>query len=302
MFTLWHNCYYERVKIDIKPGKYVVAVSGGVDSMVLLDLLRLEPRAQVIVAHFDHGIRPDSHLDREFVQHVAMTYHLPFVYDRAELGLNASEAKAREARYEFLHKARVASGADAVVTAHHQDDLLETALINLLRGTGRKGLSSLKSTDTVVRPLLHASKGDIKDYARRHGLTWREDSTNSDTRYLRNHVRHNVLAKMDAHQRAQLKAIAARMQAVNSEIDTLLEATLQPELSREWFNGLPHAVAREVLASWLRLHNVRDFDRKLLERTVVAAKVAQPNRVIDVAHGSYISVGKDNLALKPQER
>ena len=290
------------MKLDIMPGKYVVAVSGGVDSMVLLDLLRLTPHAQVIVAHFDHGMRPDSALDREFVQHAAARYRLPFVYDRAELGKGASEAKAREARYLFLHKARKASAANAIVTAHHEDDLLETVLINLLRGTGRKGLSSLRSTDTVVRPLLHVSKREIRDYARRHGLSWREDSTNSDTKYLRNHVRHNVLAKFDSHQRAQLQALAERMRKVNAELDTLLEQELQPELSREWFNGLPHEVAREVMASWLRLHKVRDFDRRLLERAVVAAKVAAPNRVIDVTKGSYINVGKDNLALAVRER
>jgi tRNA(Ile)-lysidine synthase len=302
MPLLLHNCYYERVKIDIKPGKYVVAVSGGIDSMVLLDLLRLNPATQVIVAHFDHGIRDDSSLDREFVRHVAARHTIPFVYDRAELGKGASEATAREARYAFLYKTREVSGADAIVTAHHEDDVLETALINLLRGTGRKGLSSLKSTDTIVRPLLSVSKQDIRDYAQRHGITWREDSTNSDTKYLRNHVRHNVLSKVDPHQRAQLRAIAQRMGTVNAELDTLLDAEVKPELSRDWFNGLPHDVALEVMASWFRLHEIRDFNRGLLERSVVSAKVATPNRVIDIIHGNYIDVGKNNLALRTRER
>jgi len=290
------------MRIEIAPGTYIVAVSGGVDSVVLLDLLRLYPGVKLIVAHYDHGIRLDSGRDREFVKHLAATYRLPFIYDEGQLGPRTSENEARKARYRFLHQLRERSGADAIVTAHHQDDVLETALINLLRGTSRKGLSALKSTDVVKRPLLHASKAEIRDYARRHGLNWREDSTNADTRYLRNHVRHNILAKFDPQQRARLVQIAERMLELNTEIDNLLGRELQPQLSREWFNSLPHDVAREVMAAWLRLHGVRDFDRKLLEKLVIAAKVAAPNRIIDVRNGRFISVGSEFLALKATER
>ncbi|QQS18837.1 hypothetical protein IPL68_02130 [Candidatus Saccharibacteria bacterium] len=87
------------------------------------------------MAHFDHGIRPDSVEDRKLVQKLAKQYGLPFVYDRAELGAGASEAVAREARYAFLSRVKEAVGADAIITAHHEDDVLETIIINWLRGT-----------------------------------------------------------------------------------------------------------------------------------------------------------------------
>ena len=280
----------------------MVAVSGGVDSVVLLDLLRMYPGVKLVVAHFDHGIRPDSGRDREFVQHLAARHNLPFVYDRAELGKDASEAQARTARYKFLNKVREASAADAIITAHHQDDVLETALINLLRGTGRKGLSSLKSTDDMVRPLLHATKAEVRDYARRHHLTWREDSTNEDTKYLRNHIRHNIVPQFSASDRAKLVEVTARMHEINNELDNWFSSELKPELVREWFALLPHDVAKEVMAAWLRLHGIHDFDKKMLERITVAAKVSAPNRVIDVANGKIIHVGKTNLALSHNER
>src|SRR6476469_10942255 len=166
------------MRIEIPGGKYVVAVSGGVDSVVLLDLLRLYPGVKVTVAHFDHGIREDSHLDRAYVAELAKRYRLPFVYDKGQLGPDASEAEARRARYDFLSKVQQKTGSDALVTAHHENDVLETAIINLLRGTGRKGLSSLTNGEGIIRPLLDVPKSEIIDYAKRHGLQWREDSTN----------------------------------------------------------------------------------------------------------------------------
>src|SRR6266540_5641084 len=157
--------YNYSMKVSVKPGKYVVAVSGGVDSMVLLHMLHQGPGLQLIVAHFEHGIRPDSDSDRKLVEAAAKHYGLPFRFAHGNLGPQASEAAARQARYAFLRMVQKESGAQGVITAHHQDDLIETAIINLLRGTGRKGLSALASTDDLIRPLLAATKADIYDAA-----------------------------------------------------------------------------------------------------------------------------------------
>ena len=290
------------MKLEMPSGKYVVAVSGGVDSMVLLDLLRLHPGLKLVVAHYDHGIREDATEDRLLVQEAAKRHNLPYIYDVGQLGPGTSEAVAREKRYAFLHKVREASGAQAIVTAHHQDDALETVVINLLRGTGRKGLSSLASTESVVRPLLGVAKSEIIDYAKRHNLQWREDSTNTNTDYLRNHIRHNVLPKWSEADKQRMLDIAQHMQRVNRELDDLLAEDTHEDLSREWFSLLPHNVAREVMATWLREHNVRDFDRSALERLTVAAKVAEPGKAIDVVKGHTVRVGKQHLALERPER
>jgi len=276
-------------------GSYVVAVSGGVDSVVLLDLLRMHPGVKLTVAHFDHGMRPDSRDDRLFVQQLAKRYRLPFVYHVGNLGAGASEATARKARYAFLKKAQAAAGAQAIVTAHHQDDMLETAVINLLRGTGRKGLTSLTSGEGIIRPLLEIPKSELRDYAERHGLTWREDSTNANTDYLRNRIRHTVLPTWSQADKQRLLGIIRHMREVNGSLDALLDDSLTPQLKREWFVLLPHNVAKEVMASWLRAQQIRDFDRHTLERLVVASKVAEPGKAVDIVKGHQLHISKDHL-------
>ena len=270
--------------------------------MVLLDLLRQKPRLELVVAHFDHGIRPDSAADRKLVQRIAKSYGLPFVHASGNLGPKAGEALAREARYTFLRKVQQEHGAEAIITAHHQDDMLETAIMNLLRGTGRRGLSSLKSRDGLVRPLLDWTKKDIRDYAEEHDLVWAEDSTNSDERYLRNYIRHNILSRFTKDGRDTLLRHMKQAGKINEEIDNLLDKDLddQParnELSRNWYLHLPYAVATEMMAAWLRRNGVAQFDRHMIERLVVAAKTAAPGKLADVNSRLVVEFTKDRIKL-----
>jgi len=290
------------IMLSMPAGKYVVAVSGGVDSVVLLDLLRLHPEIKLTVAHYDHGMRDDSSEDRKFVQGLARKHRLPFVYNEGRLGPQASEATARAARYAFLQKVQKATSADALVTAHHQDDALETMVINLLRGTGRKGLSSLTSGEGIIRPLLDVPKSEIIDYAKRHGLLWREDSTNTNTDYLRNHVRHNLLPNWDDASKAELLRISRHMRGLNQEIDSLITKDMSSQIDRSKFLLLPHVVAREVMAEWLRRHELRDFDSNTVERLTIAAKLAEPGKSFDVVKGHTMHVSRDILALVSPER
>lgn len=288
--------------IDVKPGRYVVAVSGGVDSMVLLDLLAKKPGVKLTVAHFDHGMRHGSKLDRVLVQTVAKKHGLPFVYDEGELGSKTSEAAARQARYDFLRGVQNTTNAHAIITAHHQDDVLETAIINILRGTGRSGLSALKSTHSIVRPLLHLSKADMHAYAKANGLSWREDPSNQDTAYLRNYIRHKILPRFSEQDKQQFLKHITRIAELNQEIDTALITHLhiQPAhdvLDKHRFIMLPHSVALEVLAAWLREHGVRNFDKKLLEKLAVAAKTLHSGKQVDVDKTHHIKVGEESLAL-----
>lgn len=295
------------MQVDVKPGTYVVAVSGGVDSMALLDMLAQQPGVRLVVAHFDHGIRSDSAEDRRLVGAAAKRYGLPFVYGEGALGPNTSEASARRARYGFLEQVRQASGARAIITAHHQDDLLETVILNILRGTGRKGLAPLATKPGILRPLLHIPKQVLRTYAQGRGLAWREDSTNANERYLRNYIRHRLLPRFDAAARGRLLAIAEQAHTINQALDAELSNLMhvQPgvyELDRHQFNLLPHAVAREFLASWLRERGVRGFDARALERAVVAAKTLRPGSVIDVTAKAMLKISKKELALVRYER
>ena len=286
----------------LQPGTYVVAVSGGVDSMALLDMLAQQPDVKLIAAHYDHGIRSDSKLDRELVAAAAKKYKIPFVYEAGKLGLGTSENAARIARYDFLRKVQREAKADAIVTAHHQDDALETAILNILRGTGRKGLSSLGDSRELRRPLLNTTKKELQSYAKEQGIVWREDSTNADTTITRNYVRHILLPRIGAEGRKKLRDIITHIGVLNKAIDRDIHIYLhmQPSrqsLDRHSFILLSHKLALEVLAEWLRTHGITQFDRKLLESVVAQAKTLTPGKKIDVNGDYCILVGKETLVL-----
>jgi tRNA(Ile)-lysidine synthase len=299
------------MNLDLEPGKYVAAVSGGVDSMALLHMLheaaKQDQSIQVTVAHLDHGIRPDSRRDRELVEAAAASYGLPYIYEEVQLGPDASEATAREARYSFLREVSRKVGGGVIVTAHHQDDVLETMVLNLLRGTGRRGMASLVDRADIVRPLLNIPKTKLIAYARLHNLKWHEDSTNSDTTYLRNYIRHIIMPKFSNENRVAFLRINEQVKKINVELDALLQEKLdeQPEkqiIDRTWFCNLPYGVAQEVMAAWLRANSITNYDRNTINRLTVAAKVTHSGRQIDILEGRTMVVYRDSLALSNNER
>lgn len=297
---------------------YIVAVSGGVDSVVLLDMLTAGDGAapkdvrslhgsKFVVAHFDHGIRLDSGADRQFVQKLAETHNLPFEYDEGRLGSGASEAVAREVRYGFLRRLQQTYAATAIITAHHQDDVLETAVVNMLRGTNRRGMSSLASREGVLRPLLSYTKQELVAYATERSLQWREDSTNSDQHYLRNYVRHSILSKASATERNALIGYINSLARINKQIDAELEAYIHgdpeyPQLNRVRFIALPHLVAREVIAQWLRHAAMRSYDTKTLDRLVIGAKTLSAGSLVSVDKFHWLEISRTSLALIPTDR
>ncbi len=170
-----------------------VAVSGGADSVALLHLL-VEGVALhggvLSVVTVDHGTRPDSAADADFVLARAASLGLPARAVRAALGPEASEAACRSARAE----AYASEPADVIALGHHADDLAETAVLAWLRGHGSRGLGSLRPrAGRLVRPLLEVPRATLRAWLDARGLTWREDPTNASPRFLRNRVRHEVL-------------------------------------------------------------------------------------------------------------
>lgn len=295
----------KQISITVKPGNYVVAVSGGVDSMLLLNILADMPGMLLTVAHYDHGIRSDSTKDRQLVAAAADILGLPFKFAEGHLGAGASEATARKARYEFLRQVLKDCNAQAIITAHHQDDVLETAILNMLRGTGRSGLNMLSNSPDLLRPLVTVPKLAIIEQAMALGIAWREDSTNSSTKYRRNYVRQQIVPRLRADGRQQLLALVSNGQRFNQTLDSALEDLLgetKNNLNRLQFLQLPHAVAMEVTAFWLRQHQLRQFDSATLERIVVQAKTLPPGQKIDVISCWSITVGRETLALSKLER
>jgi tRNA(Ile)-lysidine synthase len=269
----------EPMAIVIPAGKYVVAVSGGVDSVVLLDYLVEHPEYELVVAHFDHGIRDDSADDEAFVKTLAQRYGIPFESKREELGKQASEALARERRYAFLHS--VAKKYDAIIaTAHHSDDAVETVAINLVRGTGWRGLAVLDSE--VIRPLLDMGKQEIIAYAKQHNLTWHEDSTNESEVYLRNRLRRKIINLSD-DQKRQLLGLRAHQIASKRDIDNEVKRLVGdgPTYSRYFFTHADPQVSIECL----RLITMGRLTRPQLGRVLLAVKTSQPGTVLEAGGG-----------------
>ncbi|MBS3733653.1 MAG: tRNA lysidine(34) synthetase TilS, partial [Phycisphaerae bacterium] len=188
----------------------LVGVSGGADSVALLDVLyalaaRPDRRYRLTVGHLDHCLRDESPADAAFVGDLAARYGLPAICEQADVadaaarGGRSSEDAARMARYRFLTAAARRCGAAVVAVGHHADDNVETILYRICRGTHLRGLSgmpparTLNPAVTLVRPLLTARREQIEAYCRRRQLAWRTDATNAETRYRRNAVRHELL-------------------------------------------------------------------------------------------------------------
>ena len=254
--------------------KYVVAVSGGVDSVVLLHQLVMAGEYELIVAHFDHGIRSDSAEDARFVAGLAAQYNLPFTTEREELGVSASEEQARSRRYGFL-RAMAERYEATIVTAHHADDVIETIAINVRRGTGWRGAAVLDSP-TVVRPLLQMTKRQIRDYALEHRLEWVEDNTNASGRYLRNRLRHKLCYAPSAKKQA-LHAIRHRQLELKKAIDEEVSKYIQQkEHSRYFFVQIDTQTAVELLRAIVVVAVMQSPTRPQLVRGVLAIKTARP--------------------------
>jgi tRNA(Ile)-lysidine synthase len=257
---------------------YLVAVSGGIDSVVLLDRLVAEGNHELVVAHFDHGIRPDSADDARFVAELAARHGLPFVTRRENLGREASEETARTRRYEFLRAEAKKRGLQ-IVTAHHSDDVVETMAINLIRGTGWRGMAVMDGRG-VVRPLLSFTKQQIRQYALERRLEWVEDSTNSSDDYLRNRVRRRIARELSAERRESVLAVWDRQVKLKREIDAEVQGLLGQmgdEYDRYFFIQISPLAATELLRALVLAAAGATPTRPQLERGVLAVKTARPN-------------------------
>ncbi len=181
--------------------RVLVAVSGGADSLALLDLLHeLAPGLSLSleVIHVHHGLRPEADADAELVGRLAADLGLPVHVARVSVPREAPgeglEAEARRARYAALRARAAACGASHIATGHTADDQAETVLMRLLAGAGPRGLAAIAPVrGSVIRPLLDVRRSQIEAHLRERGLTWAEDATNRDVRFLRNRIRHQVL-------------------------------------------------------------------------------------------------------------
>ena len=227
---------------QVETGKILIAVSGGVDSVVLTHLCK-ESNLDIALAHCNFNLRDkESDGDEIFVTELADALDLEVFIESFETEAYAREKKisiqmaARELRYQWFDSLRDTLQFDHVLTAHHSNDNLETVLINFVRGTGLDGLTGIPaSTGFIVRPLLPFSRKEIEDYARNTHLKWREDSSNASVKYLRNKVRHELIPKLEEMNPQLLESFTktqTHLQQSAALIDDYISAIF-PRLAKE---------------------------------------------------------------------
>lgn len=274
---------------------YLVAVSGGVDSVVLLDMLSKTDH-RLVIAHVDHGIRgEESAADARFVEVLAKRYKLPFVKTELHLDTHASEETARNRRYEFLF-AQAKKFHATVVTAHHRDDMVETIALNFERGTRWRGLAVLDRAD-IRRPLLAMSKAMLYEYAVRNHLEWVDDATNHTDVYQRNRIRAKLAgARIDSGALAELRARQLQLKRdIDRETARLL---VKFSHSRHVFTQIEPEVAYELLGAWCIANGLVRPTRPRLERFLVAIKTAKPGSAIEVGDGVKVSFTSRTFVIK----
>ncbi|ACM21767.1 tRNA(Ile) (cytidine34-C2)--(L-lysine-6-N) ligase, putative [Geotalea daltonii FRC-32] len=226
---------YIRAHRLISPGDTViVAVSGGADSVALLDVLAglRSSKLRLIVAHLNHCLRgSESDADEAFVRKLAGGYGVCFVTKAVDVLALSRESKmsleeaGRVARYRFLKELAINCNARSVAVAHHADDQAETVLMRLIRGAGGSGLRAMTSTTAglIIRPLLSVTRREIESYLDKKGLGYRTDSSNADLNFLRNRIRHELIPFLRGYNPAITERLATTAVAL-SEDEKILEA------------------------------------------------------------------------------
>jgi tRNA(Ile)-lysidine synthase len=204
MMTTQFQSFIDKAKLFSKSNRLLLGVSGGIDSRVMLDLF-LKTGYQVAVAHCNFKLRgEESDADEFFVESLAKNYNTPFyrmhfnTQEYAELQKISIQMAARELRYNWFENVRRNFQYDFIAIAHNADDAIETFFINLIRGTGIRGLTGIRpKNNNIVRPLLFATRKDIETYCTENDLQYRNDNSNFSDKYLRNNIRHNIVTAFE---------------------------------------------------------------------------------------------------------
>ena len=239
--------------------RIVLAISGGIDSMVLADLL-LKAKADFVVAHCNFHLRgEESNGDEQFVRDYAERNGLKLFVKQFDTTGYAKEhgvsieMAARELRYAWFEELRQQLGYDYIAVAHHADDQLETFFINLLRGAGIRGLKGMQPVNGhIIRPLLDFSREEIHQYAIENGIKWREDHTNAETQFLRNKIRHELLPVIDGISKEGRASILKSISHLASENELYRELVKEKLDNSGLLRYARNDVSEQLLFEWLR--------------------------------------------------
>ena len=269
-----------------------MAVSGGVDSMAMLYLAQHSSLdLPLAVAHVNFSLRPgDCDSDEALVRDTCTAAEIPFFckkFDTCEYAASKGisiEMAARELRYGWFSSLMEEKGYGRLLVAHNQNDSAETMLLNLLRGTGIRGLCGIREVSgVVVRPMLNFSRRQIDDFATEHGITWREDTTNADVDIARNRLRHNVLPEFENINPSYLNTLTADMHRFQ-QADEVLTSLLE-EKRGTLCHTAGDALCISIPALWAERHREYWMFRLLEPYGFTPAQIASALEAIDAQSG-----------------
>lgn len=278
--------------------KIVVAVSGGIDSVVLLDMLVEQGEHELVVAHFDHGMRQDSAADARFVEALARRYGLIYEGRREEL-VGASEELARDRRYEFLFAVSRKYRSE-LATAHHMGDVVETVALNIARGTQWRGLAGMSDL-RIWRPLTGRTKSELKQYAQERRLEWVEDETNATDAYSRNRIRRQ-LASLPENTIRQLYRLWQNQVKIRGSIESEIMGQDFPIYDRYFLTMIEPVVAYGLLHSELLDRTGVSLLSSQLRRLLLAIKTARPGSVCQVGGGVSVQIELKKWRVKEPQK
>lgn len=292
--------------MDTKPGRYIIGVSGGIDSMVLFHMLTRKGGYELIPVYVDHGWR-DTTADWAVVRNAAKNLGIDPV--RVDLILNSkSEEEARIERYNALRDQASKFCADGIITGHHHDDLIETVIINVLRGTGRQGLTPF-SDSSIIRPLLKISRSEIEQYAKDNNIEWVDDPTNEDTDYFRNRTRKIIIPQLIENNKAALKNIEKQITeaaALNKEVDAwlsgLLESGSQTDNSislphKQIINHTPEMLQEVIVFAARKLDPAAEINRRAVEQLAIDLKNRRVKKPRALSKRLFASASHDTFTI-----
>ena len=325
--TLRNKCH---VKED---DKILAGVSGGIDSIFLVTQLH-EIGQPVVAAVFHHGLRPEASEECDFVEKYCAERGISCIRGEgdvhsyaAEKGLGIEEA-ARELRYRFLFQTAADNGCAAIATAHHANDQAETVLMHILRGSGIDGLCAMQpygflkaynETIPLIRPMLDITREEIEAYAAETGMPFREDKTNSDTAYLRNRIRHDLIPKLASDYNPRIvdslcrlaKSASADKELLDSDCDEALRyaAFYQFDTCCEWsrrtYRSYMPGLRQRMLRSVLSMMGA-DLSKVGFHHLIVADNILMTgryNQVIPLIDGYWLCCeGEKALILTDPDR
>ncbi|MDO4177703.1 MAG: tRNA lysidine(34) synthetase TilS [Phascolarctobacterium sp.] len=299
---------------------YLLAVSGGADSLVLADIcseLDVQGFASFTICHVEHGIRGKESLeDMEFVRDFAQKKGLPYVGVHVDALACAKENKlsledaARRLRYEALRKVKENVGAEKILTAHQADDQAETVLWKFLRGAGLEGLSGMtKKNGDILRPMLNITRKEILEYLAAKNLSYKIDSTNANLNYTRNKIRQELLPLLANNYNESINETLSRTASILSEDAFCLEQLAKKEYNQavesvsekeiifkaKCFNKIYPAICKRILRQACFNLGVKELDFERTEAIYQLLMRNTGNKVIELPQGLFVALQNHKL-------